>query len=193
MVRRDTNPASQCVEAATAVPFATAVAASQLSGEAPINFESRVSRAALAAAESPVVQLPPLDTCLGCPFFARRFAATLVPADHVDFSDTVVGASDNLDLPSFSVAPPKILAGIDSADGPHDPVKPGFEDYARVMDPIVLADALYLNQVLPACACTRALFDAADKDTFSGLWLDFLRQEAALKANCSQAVPAPAS
>lgn len=177
----------------TDTDFITAFARSQVSASPPINFESRVSRAALAAAETPVVQLPPLDTCLGCPFFARRFAATLVPADHVDFSDTIVGASDNLDLPSFSVAPPKILAGIDWADGPHDPVKPGFEDYARVMDPIVLADALYFNQVLPACACSRALFDAADKDTFSGLRLDFLRQEAALKANCSKAVPASAS
>jgi hypothetical protein len=185
--------ASQPPTSETDTDFITAFARSQTNASPHVEYESAVKRAPMAKADCPVVKLPPLDTCLDCPFFARRFAATLVPADQVDFSDTVVGASDNLDLPPLSVAPPKILAGIDLADGPHVPVKPGFEDYARVIDPIVLADALYLNQVLPACACTRALFDAADKDTFSGLWLDFLRQEAALKANCSKTVPASAS
>lgn len=193
MVRRDTNPASQCVEAATAVPFATAVAASQLSGKAPINSEGRVGRAARAAAETPVVKLPGRHTCLDCPFSAGRYAANLVPADTSFFREYVVGVRDDLDLMDAAAEPPMILAGIDLADGPHVRVTPGFEDYARVIDPTVLADALYFNQVLPACACTRALFDAADKETFSGLRLDFLRQEAALKANCPKAVPASAS
>ncbi|WP_327448796.1 hypothetical protein [Brevundimonas sp.] len=110
----------------------------------------------------------------------------MAPADTSPFDELIVAGGDDVELTRLPAGPPKVLAGIDLADGPHERVTPGFEDYARVSDATVLADALYFNQVLPECACTRALFDAADDRTVRGLWLDFLRQEAAIKASGSK-------
>ena len=106
------------------------------------------------------------------------------------FDDLIEDAGEGFD-PRVAAAgpPPRTLAGVDFSYGPHDPVTPGFDDLARVEDPTVLADALFYNHVLPECACTKALFDAADHEGWPGVQLDSLRQEAALKARRGPRAP----
>jgi len=161
--------------------FAAAMAASQVSAAPTVNYESRISRAALVAAETPVVTLLEREACLDCPHFARRRGADLSQPDPTIFNSMIVTAGEDVDLLAAAAAPPKILAGIDLGLGPHEPVTPGFEDFARIIDPDVLTDALYYNGILPECACTRALFKAADSDLFNGLKLDLLHQSAATR------------
>lgn len=172
--------------------FATMMASSQLSGMPFINYEAHVSRAAMVAPENPVVRLPERGACLSCPHYARRHGVILVQPDAFLFDDMIEKADEGFD-PRVAAAgpPPRTLAGVDVGYGPHNPVAPGLEDLARILDPTVLADALYYNRVLPECACTKALFDAADHEGYSGVRLDFLRQEAALKAR--QGLRAPPS
>ena len=181
MVVRDTSPARQSAQATALEPFANMMAASQMSSLPFVNYEAFISRAAMVAAETPVVRLPDRKACLNCPHAHRRYPAIPVCTDATVFEDLVVGpVKDRACLAAMS--PPKTLAGVDVGRGPHEPVAPGYDDLARIVDPAVLAEGLYFNHILPECACTQALFDAADHDGYCGVRLDFLRQEAALKA-----------
>lgn len=161
--------------------FCTAMAAALLSVTPSVRYESAISRAALSAAETPVVRLPERKACLDCPHYRRRSPAVLWHPDETLFDDLVQTPAYGCAAFKAAPAPPKILAGVDLPQGPHEPVTPGFDDMARIPDPSVLTDALFFNRVLPECACTKALFDAADSDCFSGVKLDLLRQLAAQK------------
>lgn len=170
--------------------FATMVAAAQLTGVPFVDYEANISRAPMVAAETPVVILPEQKACLLCPHYARRHGAVMLQPDPYLFDDMIEMAGEEFD-PRVAAAgpPPRTLAGVDFSYGPHDPVTPGFEDMARIEDPTVLADALFFNHVLPECACTRALFDAADHEGYSGVRLDFLRQESVLKVRRQPLAP----
>ena len=183
MVRRSVTVA-QRTHADT--DFTAAMAAAQTTAHRPCSYENAVKRAPMAEPSRPATALPGRESCRDCPHVRHRLPADLTPADTSPFVDLIVAAGEDLELTYVAEGPPKILAGIDLAEGPHERVMPGFEDYARVSDATVLADALYFNRVLPECACTRALFDAADDGTVPGLWLDFLRQEAGIKASGSR-------
>ena len=168
--------------------FAAAMAAALFSTTPSVNYEARISRAALAAVETPVVRLPERKACLDCPHMARRFPAILPCPDTTMFDHLLENPAHG--CAAFPVvSPPKTLTGVDLSRGPHEPVTPGLEDLARILDPTVLADALYYNRILPECACTKALFDAADHEGYSGVRLDFLRQEAALQARHGPRAP----
>jgi hypothetical protein len=169
--------------AASPGQVATMMAAAQVNGLPFVAYGANISRAAMVAAETPVVLLPERKACLLCPHYARRHGAVLVQPEPYLFDDLIEKAGEGFD-PRVEAAgpPPRTLAGVDFSYGPHDPVTPGFDDLARIKDPTVLADALFFNHVLPECACTKALFDAADHEGWPGVRLDFLRQEAALKA-----------
>lgn len=181
MVTCDTNPARQSAPATAPEPFARMFSASQTSGLPFVNYEDFVSRPAMVAAETPVVRLPDRKACLNCPHAHRRYPAIPVCPDATVFEDLVVGpVKDRACL--AAVSPPKTLAGVDVGRGPHEPVTPGYDDLARIVDAAVLAEGLYFNHILPECACSQALFDAADHDGYCGVRLDFLRQEAALNA-----------
>lgn len=176
--------------AASPEQFATMIAAVQGNGAPFVDYEANISRAAMVAAEDPVVRLPERKACLLCPHYARRHSVTLVQPDPYLFDDMIERAGAGFD-PRVAAArpPPRTLAGVDFSYGPHDPVTPGFDDLARIEDPTVLADALFFNHVLPECSCTKALFEAADHEGYSGVRLDFLRQEAALKARRKPRAP----
>lgn len=176
--------------AASPEQFAKMMAAVQVSGLPFVNYEANISRAAMVAAETPMVRLPERKACLLCPHYARRHSVTLVQPDPYLFDDMIENAGEGFD-PRVAAAgpPPRTLAGVDFSYGPHDPVTPGFDDLARIEDPTVLADALLFNHFLPECACTKALFEAADHEGYSGVRLDFLRQEAALMARNGPAAP----
>lgn len=162
--------------------FATMMAAVPVNGVPFVNYEANISRAAMVAAETPVVRLPERKACLWCPHYARRHGAVLIQPEPYLFDDMIEKAGEGFD-PRVAAAgpPPQTLSGVDVGYGPHNPVAPGYDDLARIKDPTVLADALYYNRILPECACTKVLFDAVDKESWPGARLDFLRQEAALK------------
>lgn len=163
--------------------FARMMAASQLRKAPFKNQEAHIRRAAMVGPENPVVHLPGRKTCLPCPHHARRHGVTLAQPDPDLFNDLIEKTGEGFDpRVAAAEAPPRTLAGIDVGYGPHYPVVPGFDDLARIKDPTVLADALFYNNVLPLCACTKALFAAADDEGWPGMRLDFLRQEAALQA-----------
>ena len=166
-----------------------ALAAALFSVTPSVSYESAISRAALSATETPVVRLPARKACLDCPHYRRRLPAVLWCPDETVFDDLVQTPAHDCAARKVASPPPKILAGVDLAKGPHELVTPGFDDLARIEDPTVLADALYFNQVQPACACTKALFDAADHEGWAGVRLDFLRQEAALQARQAGSAP----
>lgn len=176
--------------AASPEQFVTMMAAALVNGVPFVNYEPNINRAAMVAAETPVVRLPERKACLLCPHYARRHGAVLVQPEPYLFDDLIEKAGEGFDpLVAAAGPPPRTLAGVDFSYGPHDPVTPGFDDLARVEDPTVLADALFFNHVLPECACTEALFDAADHEGWAGVQLDFLRQEAALKARRKPRAP----
>lgn len=170
--------------------FATMLAAVQVNGLPFVDYEANISRAAMVAAETPVVLLPERKACLLCPHYARRHGAVLAQPDTYLFDDMIEMAGEGFD-PRVAAAgpPPRTLAGVDFSYGPHDPVTPGFDDLARIEDPTVLADALVFNHILPECTCTKALFEAADHEGWPGMQLDLLRQEAALKARSKPLAP----
>jgi hypothetical protein len=169
--------------AASPEQFATMMAAVQMNGLPFVNYEANISRAAMVAAEAPVVRLPERKACLLCPHYARRHGVIFDQPDAFLFDDMIEKAGEGFDLRVAAAGPPpRTLAGVDVGHGPHNPVPPGFDNLACIENPTVLADALYYNRILPECACTKALFDAVDKDSWPGARLDFLRQEAALKA-----------
>ena len=163
----------------TASSFAALMAASQMAS-AEADLEAQVSRAPLAPPDQPVVQLPPVDTCAACPNRPQRYPAVLEVPSRLVFDDLIEVPSPSGDAPHQ--APPRILFGIDWANGPHEAVPPGFEDLARVKDPSLLTDALLTNRVLPTCACAKALFAAADDDLWQGFKLNALKQIAYQKA-----------
>lgn len=166
--------------AASPEQFATLMAAVEVNGLPFVDYEANINRAAMVAAETPVVLLPDRKACRECPFFGCRGPADLTRTDTDAFDDFLATVGED---PAVLVGapPPKILMGVDLGQGPHEPVAPGYEDLARILDPTVLTDALFYNGTLPECACTRALFDAAASDFFAGVRLDFLRQAAAQK------------
>lgn len=163
----------------TASSFATLMAASQMAS-AEADLEAQVSRATLAPSDQPVVQLPPVDTCAACPNRPQRCPAVLEVPSRLAFDDLIEVPPPSRDAPHQ--APPRILYGVDLAQGPHEAVRPGFDDLARVIDPTLLTDALLLNRVLPTCACAQALFAAADHDLWQGFKLNALKQVAQQKA-----------
>lgn len=179
MAQRLTSSTSTVIVSAEQ-EFCTLMAEQQIRGVAPVDYEASISRAALSAAETPVVRLPDRKACLDCPHFARRYRAVLYRQDAAIFDGLIKTAAADVQA-VVGGPPPRILHGVDLGRGPHEPVTPGFEDLARILDPTVLTDALYYNGILPECACSEALFDAADSGFFSGMRLDLLRQSAANK------------
>jgi hypothetical protein len=157
------------------------MAAVQVNGLPFVDYEANISRAAMVATETPVVRLPERKACLDCPHYRRRLPAVLWHPDETAFDDLVQTPARGCAAFKVAPPPPKILMGVDLGQGPHEPVPPGYEDLARILDPSVLTDALFYNGILPECACTRALFNAAASDFFAGVRLDFLRQAAAQK------------
>lgn len=174
MVRRPSAPK------VTAPPvFADMMATAQQDCARPqADYESTVSRAALTPPDKPAVKLPDRLSCLTCPNWPRRQPAYTPGACPTVFEDIIKTGDAQV---AYVAAPPKTFRGVDVGYGPHSPVRPGYEDLARIVDPTVLADALFYNQVLPACACTEALYAAADADFYAGIRLDFLRQELLLR------------
>ncbi len=167
--------------AASPEQFVTMMAAALVNGVPFVDYEANISRAAMVAAETPVVRLPERKACLDCPHYRRRLPAVLWRPDETAFDDLVQTPAHGCAAFKVGSPPPKILMGVDLGQGPHEPVAPGYEDLARILDPTVLTDALFYNGILPECACARALFDAAASDFFAGVRLDFLRQAASQK------------
>lgn len=163
----------------TASSFSAMMAASQMA-ISEVDLEAQVSRVVLAPTDQPVVKLPPLDTCVTCPNRPQRYPAVLELSSCRAFDDLIEVPSLSCNAPHQ--APPRILYGVDLAKGPHEAVRPGFEDLARVTDPTLLTDALMLNRILPTCACAQALFAAADHDLWQGFKLNTLKQVAEQKA-----------
>lgn len=169
-----------CEPSVTAHPaFADMMATAQQDCATPqVDYEASVRRAALTPPEKPAVKLPDRRSCLACPYKHRRQPAYTPGPCPTVFEEFVRSGDAQI---TCVTTPPKTFAGVDVGHGPHAPVRPGYEDLARIVDPAVLADALYYNLVLPACPCTEALFAAADADFYAGVRLDFLRQELVLR------------
>lgn len=100
-----------------------------------------------------------------------------IPEPKVCFKDLIVTAPTEV-MNEEPLELPIALRGMDPLPALHRVLSPGYEDLAGAASADHLTDALWFNQIVPNCACTKALFAAADRETFIGVLLASLEQEA---------------